>query len=284
MSNVYLNKRELIIGGSSALAILLGGRAFAQDNAFDVELQAFANDTTAIDDAHTVRERFKRVPGTPLSAQALSWKRASTHAISTRARALIITCEVSSQQQYEAKFQWPVLPGGESGITIGVGYDLGQVSAAAMRSDWRDLLSEATLSLLAPICGLKGEKARDPLKTVKDVVVPWRTAELQFDHFLPYAVGKTEDVFTNSSELSPSCLGALTSLIYNRGPSLSSTADSRREMREIAALTAARNFTPVPAKIREMRRLWEGDPKLRGLLERRELEAKLFEYGLSTNA
>jgi GH24 family phage-related lysozyme (muramidase) len=74
-------------------------------------------------------------------------------------------------------------------------------------------------------------------------------------------------------------MGALVSLVFNRGASLGPD-DKRKEMRNIAAHMQARNFDAIPAEIRAMKRIWEGKPKLRGLLVRRDKEAAFFEEGL----
>jgi len=43
---------------------------------------------------------------------------------------------------------------------------------------------------------------------------------------------------------------------------------------------ARREYSKIPGEIRSMKRIWDGDPKMRGLLVRRDLEADLFEKGL----
>ena len=52
-------------------------------------------------------------------------------------------------------------------------------------------------------------------------------------------------------------------------------------MREIRDLMRDRNFASVPGKIREMKRLWSADTQP-GLHIRRDLEAALFELGLTS--
>lgn len=52
-------------------------------------------------------------------------------------------------------------------------------------------------------------------------------------------------------------------------------------MREIYQLMRVRTFDQIPAKLREMKRLWLNDPGARGVVLRREAEALLFEEGLS---
>ena len=115
---------------------------------------------------------------------------------------------------------------------------------------------------------------------VSSVSVSWTQASTQFDNYLPYAVAQTEDTFPNCAALRDDSLGALVSLIYNRGTSLSPISDRRREMREIFALMRAQTFTDIPQEIRDMKRLWPG-PNEKGLVARRELEAVLFQDGLN---
>src|SRR5687767_1238475 len=61
---------------------------------------------------------------------------------------LLLGFEVGSRQGYEREFQRPVWPGGQSGVTVGIGYDLGMTSKAEIRADWEPLLSEASLVAL----------------------------------------------------------------------------------------------------------------------------------------
>jgi hypothetical protein len=76
-------------------------------------------------------------------------------------------------------------------------------------------------------------------------------------------------------------MGMLVSLVYNRGTSMIDSRNSpgnRKEMRDIQAAVAAGRFAEVPAALRSMKRLW---PNLKGLRDRREHEALLFEQGLA---
>jgi len=52
-------------------------------------------------------------------------------------------------------------------------------------------------------------------------------------------------------------------------------------MRAISMLMKDRDFKAIPAQFRNMKRIWAGKPKKGGLLIRRELEAQLFEIGLT---
>jgi hypothetical protein len=80
--------------------------------------------------------------------------------------------------------------------------------------------------------------------------------------------------------LHPHCVGALVSLVFNRGASFRRDGDRYREMREILRLMGRQEFAGIPAQLRSMKRIWEGQG-LDGLLRRREAEASLFERGLA---
>jgi hypothetical protein len=154
-----------------------------------------------------------------------------------------------------------------------------------MRSDWEKYIGNDRVALLQRACRLKGDAASALIASLRQVDVPWPDAIKQFDDMLPFVAGEAATAFPNCDELSADSFGALVSLVYNRGSSLTSREadrlDRRKEMRSIRDLMQRRQLGGIGDQIRQMKRLWEGDPKARGLLDRRELEARLFEAGLS---
>ena len=48
----------------------------------------------------------------------------------------IIAFEVTSPEYYEKHYQNPTWPGGDSGVTVGIGYDLGQNNRETIIMDW----------------------------------------------------------------------------------------------------------------------------------------------------
>ena len=198
--------------------------------------------------------------------------------ISPEARDLVIGFEVSDKRTYERKYQRPEWPGGASGITIGIGYDIGYGSANAISSHWKGLLSEPDIALLCSGAGLKGKAAQAELSRFKSIVVPYDVAlEVYRRTTMPGYGRRVLGAFPNTADLAGHAFGALFSLVYNRGESLKGT--NREEMKRISELTAARQFDEVPGQIRAMKHIWEGRG-LPGLIQRRELEARLFERGL----
>lgn len=201
--------------------------------------------------------------------------------ISQDAFEMIVGFEVSSRAVYEKKYTRPIRPGGASGITIGIGYDCGYATVAQIAADWGRLLPAAMVKVLQSVAGLTGIKAQAALASVKTKVeVPWDAAIAVFARTSLPKYATLAAKLPNYDDLHPHCKGALVSLVYNRGASFSAAGDRYKEMRAIKAHMAARQFAAIPAEFRVMKRLWAGDPSLKGLLTRRDQEADLFEFGL----
>lgn len=193
---------------------------------------------------------------------------------------MIVGFEVTSEAAYTALYQPPTWPGGQSGVTIGIGYDLGYSTAAEIRADWGPQLPTAMVAALVRVAGLRGSAAASAARSLHDVVkVPWAAAMAVFEG---RDIPKWENIITatlpNTSILSPDSFGSLVSLAYNRGASFSAQDDRYREMRAIKANMAAKNPAPIPGDIRSMERLW---PNVPGLRTRRQEEAALFQKGLT---
>jgi len=203
--------------------------------------------------------------------------------ISQDAIDLIIEEEVSSEKVYRKRYTRPEWPGHSSGVTIGIGYDVGYATPAQLRSDWKGLIPDSMITALTRACGVTGASAQALTKALRGSVnVPWEAAIANFENtVLPRWIRNVKSKLPNTDKLSPDCLGALVSLAYNRGPSFNNTGDRYREMRAIRALMASCNFAGIPAQFRSMKRLWPGSSGLQG---RREREAQLFERGLKRPA
>jgi S1-C subfamily serine protease len=191
----------------------------------------------------------------------------------------VIEFEVTSEQVYRRKYELPIAPAGASGITIGIGYDVGWNTPPGVRRDLEGLIPVDDIETLTRACGVRGNEARQRLAEFRRIRVPWEAAVEVFRRATMPRFGR--DVlrtFPNAVELKGHCFGALLSLVYNRGSSLD--GDSRREMLAIGDLMAERRWSAVPAEFRKMQRLWHGKPGLTGVVKRREAEALLFERGL----
>jgi GH24 family phage-related lysozyme (muramidase) len=90
---------------------------------------------------------------------------------------------------------------------------------------------------------------------------------------LPRFINETKKAFPNSDKLHPDAFGALVSLVFNRGASVS--GPSRIEMLNIRNLIDSKNYEAIANEVRKMKRLWIGKG-LDGLLVRRDDEASLI--------
>lgn len=197
---------------------------------------------------------------------------------------LIVASEVTSKAHYQKKLQSPIWPKGRSGVTIGIGYDVGTVDEPTLRADWAGVLDEAALARLAKTCTITGPRAEAFIRGLADLRVPFEDAMKVFlARSLPVFIGQVERALPNTALLGPECLGALTSLVYNRGTPFQRPDDRYREMRAIREHMADKAFALIPGELRAMKRIWQGDPNSAGLLVRREAEAALFERGLAGN-
>lgn len=245
--------------------------SLAQSSSFAALLKEYQDTPGLLENAWLFRERgVSRGVGTGTP---------SSRKISQQAIDLIVQLEIGNRKRYEARYTRPIWPKGQSGITMGIGYDLRFATRALLYRDWGDLVDHDVLRVLEPVLRLGGQKAKQALPSVQSVVIPWDPAISQFLHFLPYPTADAESIFPNSALLSDDSFGALVSLVYNRGKAIPRNSPSREEMVAIHDLMAAKQFDAIPEQIRKMQRLWT-TPDSRGLVIRRELEAQLFEAGL----
>lgn len=197
---------------------------------------------------------------------------------------LIVAAEVSSRAVYERKYTHPEWPGEASGITIAIGYDVGYAAPDKLRRDWKARIPDEMIDVLVPCCGKTGEAAHLLLPEVRSrVTVPWAPAiEVFLNADLPEYTAKVCAAVPGADKLSPECLGALVSLAYNRGTGGFNDARPRfDEMRAIRRMIEQGKLEGVSDQFRLMKRLW---PNSRGLRERRDAEAALWDRGLKSPA
>jgi GH24 family phage-related lysozyme (muramidase) len=194
--------------------------------------------------------------------------------ISKRAIDFIIQHEVGGRNVYDKKYSKPTWAGGESGLTIGLGFDVGYCTEKELFATWKDL-NLNFLNALKRFCGIKGEKVKPMMKgEVLNVVIPYNIA---YDVFVKVSIPKfyaqTKKIYPQLEELNEDTQGALVSMVYNRGASLQ--GDSRKEMRAIVDLVAKKDYEGIADQIEASKRLWE-QRGLDGLVIRREAEADMI--------
>ncbi|MEM6485715.1 MAG: pesticin C-terminus-like muramidase [Pseudomonadota bacterium] len=188
----------------------------------------------------------------------------------------IVRYEIGSDSYYQRRLRHPIWPGGDSGITIGVGYDLGFQTREDFRRDWADGLPSATADRLELACGRKGRRAKNSVHEFRDISISLNRARRVFARTsLPTYAAKTQDAYPGMKNLEPDAQSALVSLVYNRGASMRNL-DSRREMRDIRVHVLDEDYAAIAGSIRSMKRIWAGR-NLDGLLKRRDAEAAMVE-------
>jgi hypothetical protein len=197
--------------------------------------------------------------------------------LATKAVTFIAKEEVGSRAYYESRAAHPSFPGGQSGVTIGVGYDLRFQTREGFNADWGSALSHQQLDALQSFVGLQG--STEIVRELVGIVVPWRAAWTVFiRRLLPGYVSRTGTAFPGFDQLNRLLRGVLVSLVYNRGTKMG--GDDRREMREIRDAVQTGNLSAIPRAICSMKRLW---PHSEGLRLRRDREAELFREGLRSS-
>lgn len=199
--------------------------------------------------------------------------------VSDKAYALILKYEVGGGANYYNKaLKRPTYPGGQSGVTIGIGYDLGYNTAAQFKKDWSQNLDQKSYDLLLSTIGKKGAAAKSCIPRVKNISVSWEAAESVFlESTLPRFIKETKKAFPGSDSLHSDAFGALVSLVFNRGGSV--VGASRVEMNNIkkaigGTIKILNLYNYIAGQITAMKRIWVGKG-LDGLLTRRDEEATL---------
>lgn len=187
---------------------------------------------------------------------------------------MILRFEVGSRARYEKEFQKPVWPGAASGVTVGIGYDLGVTKKPQITADWEVYLFEPELAALLAVQGITGPAAKQLAQGVSHVAIPLKAAEEVFyTKTLPVFAERTRAAFPGVERLPADAQGMILSLVYNRGTSLA--GERRSEMAEIARLLRSSNpdLEAIARQFESMKRLW---PDLKGLRDRRQREADII--------
>lgn len=198
----------------------------------------------------------------------------------------IIYYEVGGKSSYINSYTKPIVPAWQttqSGVTVAFGVDLGYLSKDQIAEAFSGIASVDEIRLMQSVSGMKGRNAYyNGLPKVKNgVYFSYDEAEKVFvDYTLPSFTKQTANAFgLTQKRLHPHSNGALTSLVFNRGASMS--GDSRKEMRWIKYNISVGQEAKVPSDIKSMKRLWSYK-SLKGLHLRRDAEAKLFQEGIDS--
>ncbi|MFS8053474.1 hypothetical protein QD357_11605 [Rhizobium sp. BR 317] len=290
--NNQLRRRELLIGaGCTLVASGLPSSARAANidaakllKSFDSTLANLEQSPDLVERSRGYREFVNLNLGletAPLQAEP------SNTPISQRSSNLLIQFEVTSSKVYEKRYRSPTWPRGKSGVTVGIGYDIGYAEPHEIRKDWSGYVAADDLNSLTTASGIIGEPAKSYAQSLAAISIPFDVANHQFLEVMqPRYVGITERALPNFDSLPADCRGALVSLVYNRGATFGIAAEKDRkgrysEMRAIKLAMQTGQYRKIPDLLLSMTRLWANDPDLKGLVIRRRLEATLFLIGLA---
>jgi hypothetical protein len=211
--------------------------------------------------------------------------------LDTNGVAFIALEETGGLAYYQKITRFPHYPGGVSGVTIGVGYDLRFSTPSEFQNDWGNYLPSAVMQDLKQDLGQKGSRLRADALKAKGIEVPFYVAWQVFvGKTLPNFYQKTQQVYPSLANLPNLCPSVLVSLVYNRGPALD--GDKRIEMANIQRILAAAEqarlkgktkaevhqlLLPVADELLEMKKYW---PVTSGLVKRRQQEANLWRASL----
>jgi hypothetical protein len=188
----------------------------------------------------------------------------------------IISDEDTSEIVYEERYKKPEWPGGASGVTILLGYDLGYATHDKVQHDLGGKISPAMLAACQSCVGIKGVAAHNQMLRVRDAIdLPFSLAlDVFLNNDIPSWLATNDHLLPNMIKLSPNRRGVLLSLSYNRGASYNLQGDRYREMRQIKSDMANEKFNDISAQLRSMARLW---PVGNGVHSRRYREANLWD-------
>jgi GH24 family phage-related lysozyme (muramidase) len=191
----------------------------------------------------------------------------------------VIEFETGGKNYYEKFLKQLTWPRGDSGITMGIGADLGYMSKEEFDEFFSHYFTTEQKQLIYSVIGLKGTAAKTALPKVKHIELSWQNAS---DAFVKWTLPKfwkmANTIWPGLDQLNEKTQVALVSIVFNRGASLNGA--TRAEMKNIAPLVINKDYKKIAEQIRSMKRLWIGK-NLDGLLTRREKEAKMVEEGLA---
>ena len=190
------------------------------------------------------------------------------------ARDLLVRWEVSSQQAYVRRWQWPIWPGGASGITWGIGYDGGHQARPVILREWR---AHVAAPRLAETAGIIGERARVALPNYRDIVVPWAMAVGVLDAYvIPRYWAAARRAYGRQLDAAPigvQC--ALISETTNRGEAMAGARRAERRTIRDQCLPAG-DAECVARQLEASCRVWANDRiNGPGLCARRRAEAAI---------
>lgn len=183
--------------------------------------------------------------------------------------------EGSGLDYYGCSCYWP---GGQSGVTLDPGFDLGYQTQEDLHQYYRWVLTGEQMAACVGALGLRGKEARSALtdegpagEALRSIRIPREKQEVLFGIVaVPYwqkITGRFPQL--ESEDCPPAVQTALLSLAYNRGP-------YNRALGCLAWPLEEGNWEEVADRIYHMQQ----SHRLKGVRKRRRQEAELIRLGL----
>ncbi|MCP4162125.1 MAG: hypothetical protein GY760_18790 [Deltaproteobacteria bacterium] len=172
---------------------------------------------------------------------------------------------VHAREGHAGKAYWP---GGESGVTLDPGVDLGYIEHALAETLYADILTEDQLNAVKGVYGIKGEKAKEALSQNQELK-SIKISRDQADSVFPFAVDPYWKLISKrfrsllEVDTPGSVQTVMLSLAYNRGAGNKGLEILRKPLEEKKWLECA-------DLLGEMQQ----DHKLEGIRKRRRMEAE----------
>ncbi len=201
--------------------------------------------------------------------------------ISQRAFDMTVAEEVSSRKYYERFYTHPEWPGLSSGVTVGIGYDLGQCTQAKIASDWGDLVPVDMLAVMVGCAGFTGSAGKYKWAGVRNrITIGWDNAMKVFaNRDVPQWTAAVLKAVPGADKLNGDLLGVLVDIAYNRGVGGFNSDNPRyREMKAIRMMVSNNQLESVPDQIESMKRLW---PNVADLQRRCDHRIALWNIGMA---
>lgn len=187
---------------------------------------------------------------------------------------LIVHFEVGGESYYRKAYSRPIWPRGASGVTVGIGYDLGYNTKAQIEQDWKGIIPSSMLDALKSCSGIKGSAARSHAQRTKYLVnIPLEAAMKVFvKKTVPRFACLAKRTFKTLENAHPYIQDMMLSQTFNRGAS--TRGHSRRHVLWQARACAKGQYYALPLYCRQSKIVWaENKPIRKGIWRRRDAEA-----------
>lgn len=187
---------------------------------------------------------------------------------------LVVHFEVGGEAYYRKAYRRPIWPQGASGVTVGIGYDLGYNTPSQIRRDWSGRIPAKMVDALVSCSGIKGSAARYHQQRIRWIVdIPLDAAmEVFKERTLPRFGAITKRTFKTIECAKPVIQDMMLSQTYNRGSS--TKGYSRRHVLWQARASAKGQYYALPGYVRDSKVVWANKPSIRrGIWRRRDAEA-----------